>query len=131
MELGKRIYFDKLTCNVIAEKSEMQGDVIATTVTQDIATFKALSERNRTTFDVIELPYGTHKQDFSQCSGYRVNPSTRAIEFSYPNPNEPTGTTCFRETINRTNSGIKRPRRIIRIGNRLSNNGRNVSWQVI
>ncbi|MER2010694.1 MAG: hypothetical protein ABS939_25070, partial [Psychrobacillus sp.] len=45
---------------------------------------KVLSERNRETFDVIELEYGEFSQDFSMCNGYRVNPKTKELEFSYP-----------------------------------------------
>lgn len=60
-----------------------------TTIDKDIADFKALSERNRDTFDVIELAFGEYAQDFAECNGYRVNPATKALEFSYPDATQP------------------------------------------
>lgn len=89
MQVGRRIYFDVPTGNPIVDTGERQGFVVPTTVEQDIATFKALFERNRETFDYIELEFGQYAQDFMECNGYRVNPETRRMEFSYPDPNEP------------------------------------------
>ncbi|MFP5303294.1 hypothetical protein R2R70_19090, partial [Cobetia sp. SIMBA_158] len=67
---------------------ERMGSVVATTVEKDIQTYTALSERNRETFDVIELPYGFYNADFSIATGYRVNPETKEIEFTYPTGEE-------------------------------------------
>lgn len=89
MKIGRRIYYDVATGNVIVDTGERQGFVKPTTVEQDIQAYKALSERNRETFDYIELEYGQYAQDFAECNGYRVNPETKQLEFSYPDPNEP------------------------------------------
>jgi hypothetical protein len=89
MQIGRRIYFDVSTGNLIVDIGEREGSVIPTTVEQDIAVYKALSERNRETFDYIELDFGEYAQDFAECNGYRVNPETGLLEFSYPDPNEP------------------------------------------
>ena len=86
-KIGRKIYYDKATGNVILDTGEMMGAVVETTVDQDIATFTALSERNRDTFDVLQLEYGQYAQDFAECNGYRVNPETKQLEFSYPDPN--------------------------------------------
>lgn len=83
MQIGKKIYFDLLTGDVITDIGERQGAVIETTVEQDIMTYKALSERNRNTFDYIDLPYGAFQEQFALCQGYRVNPTTKDIEFDY------------------------------------------------
>ena len=88
MKIGRKIYHDIATGNVIIDTGERQGSVIPTTIEQDIQTYKALSERNRETFDYIELEYGQYAQDFAECNGYKVNPETKELEFSYPNPNE-------------------------------------------
>lgn len=88
MRLGRRIYFDILNGYVLVDTGEHSGNLRATTIEQDIATFTVLSERNRETFDVIELPFGSFQQDFAECNGYRVSPETKELEFSYPNPNE-------------------------------------------
>lgn len=95
MKLGKRIYYDLKTGNVLVFIGDRQGPVIPTTVEQDIETFTALSERNRDTFDVLELPFGAFSQDFAECNGYRVNPETKTLEFSYPDPSNPEAPQVF------------------------------------
>lgn len=89
-QIGKKIYYDTATGNVIVNTGERTGSVVTTTVEQDIASYTSLNERVRETFDVIELNNGDYAQDFMECSGYRVNPTTKTLEFSYPDPNAPT-----------------------------------------
>lgn len=89
MQIGRKIYYDITTGVRLINTGEHSGEVIATTIEQDIATYRALSERNRDTFDVLELPFGAYSQDFVECASYRVNPETKTLEFSYPDPNEP------------------------------------------
>ncbi|WP_338134845.1 hypothetical protein [Paenibacillus alvei] len=43
----------------------------------------------RESFDYIELEYEQNAKDFAACNGYRINPSTKQLEFSYPDPNQP------------------------------------------
>lgn len=83
------IFYDKITGEVIVNTGEYKDVAIKKTVEQQIASYTALSERNRDTFDVIELEYGEYRQDFMEMNGYRVNVETKALEFSYPDPNEP------------------------------------------
>lgn len=84
----RRIFYDKTTGESIVQDGYSEGMVIPT-IEQVIATYTALSERNRDTFDVLELPFGAYSQDFAECNGYRVNVETKTLEFSYPDPNEP------------------------------------------
>lgn len=84
----RRIFYDKTTGESIVQDGYSEGMVIPT-IEQVIATYSALSERNRDTFDVLELPFGAYSQDFAECNGYRVNVETKTLEFSYPDPNEP------------------------------------------
>ena len=88
MQIGRRIYYDKITGNVIVDTLDRRGSVKPTTVEQDIAVYTTLSERNRESFDYIELQFGQYAQDFAECNGYRINVNTKQIEFSYPDPNE-------------------------------------------
>ena len=85
--IGRKIYYDKSTGNVILDTGEMMGAVIETTVDQDFETYQALKERVRDTVGVIQLEFGQYAQDFAECNGYRVNPETLELEFSYPDPN--------------------------------------------
>lgn len=83
-----RIFYDNITGERLVKVSRDEGMVIPT-IDQDIATYTALSERNRDTFDVLEFPYGTYDQDFDLCISYRVSMETKTLKFSYPDPNEP------------------------------------------
>lgn len=89
MQIGRRIYYDNATGNILIDTGERQGSVRPTTVEQDITVYTALSERNRDTFDYIELEFGQYAQDFAESNRCRVNPETKILEFSYPDPNEP------------------------------------------
>jgi hypothetical protein len=84
-----RIYFDKQTGQVIQMTGNYQDEGLTNyeSVEEQILKYTKLSERNRDTFDVLELPYGAYAEDFAQCNGYRVNPETKTLEFSYPDPN--------------------------------------------
>lgn len=83
MKIGKRIYYDNQTGEVILDTGERSGNVVPTTVERDNEVFKQLSERNRDTFDYIELEYGQYREDFLHATSYRVNPKTRELVFSY------------------------------------------------
>ena len=98
-QIGRRIYYDVQTGNVIVDTGERAGYVVPTTVELDIQAYKALSERNRNTFDFIELPYGAYAQDFAVCNGYRVNPETKQLEFSYPDLNEPESPLVYQKPL--------------------------------
>lgn len=89
MKIGRKIYFEKTTGNIIQDTGEMQGNVYETTREEDFTTYKALIERVPGTVGVIKLEYGQYQQDFERCNGYRINPDTKMIEFSYPDPNLP------------------------------------------
>ncbi|WP_197716124.1 hypothetical protein [Priestia endophytica] len=95
MDIGRKVYYDKATGNVILDTGERSGNVRPTTVAKDIASYSVLSQRNKDSFGVIELAFGQYSQDFMQSTGYRVNPQTKIIEFTYTDsgestPNEPT-----------------------------------------
>jgi len=89
MQIGRKIYYDKLTGNVLVDTGERLGSVRETTTEEDYQTFIVLSERVSETVGVAQLEYGQYSQDFRECNGYRVNPDSLTLEFSYPNPNDP------------------------------------------
>lgn len=89
MQVGRRIYYEKSTGNVIIDTGERSGNVRETTVEEDFTSYVALTERVRDSVDYIQLEYGQFAQDFTECNGYRVNPETRTMEFSYPDPSAP------------------------------------------
>ena len=85
--IGRKIYYDKLTGNVLLDTGERVGFILPTTIDQDFESYEVLKERVRDTVGVIQLEYGQYAQDFAQCNGYRVNHETLELEFSYPDTN--------------------------------------------
>ncbi|MCM3413510.1 hypothetical protein [Metabacillus litoralis] len=84
MRIGRRIYYDIKTGSVLAETGEHSGAIYKKTIEEDISTFKILTERNRESFEFIDLPFGAYKNEFSnQENNYRVNPTTQEMEFNY------------------------------------------------
>lgn len=93
--IKQRLYFDSE--GYVFFTLDLYGE---TSVEKDVQDFKILSERNRDTFDVIELEYGQYAQDFIESQGnYRVNPETKELEFSYPDLNEPEAPQEFRQPL--------------------------------
>ncbi|EMT54701.1 hypothetical protein I532_03815 [Brevibacillus borstelensis AK1] len=105
--VGRRIYYEKSTGNVIIDTGERLGFVRETTVDEDFASYAALAERTRDTVDYIQLEYGQYAQDFAECNGYRVNPETRTLEFSYPDPNQPDEPPVYRKSLAEENAELR------------------------
>jgi hypothetical protein len=82
-----RAYYDKLTGNGLTWYALTSGAYRIPTFEEDYQAIKELSERNADTIGYIEFENGEYYQDFAQCNGYRVNPETLELEFSYPDPN--------------------------------------------
>ncbi|NNV04771.1 hypothetical protein [Brevibacillus sp. MCWH] len=97
--IGKKIYYDINTGEVLLIMPEMCGEYRETTFEEDYNTYKVLNERLINTIGCIQLEYGQYAEDFSQCNGYRVNPETKQLEFSYPDPNEPEAPQVFRKPL--------------------------------
>lgn len=106
-EIGRKIYYDTLSGNVLVDTCERSGDVIELTVEQEIQIYNILAERRRDTFDVIHLEYGQYRQDFEACSGYRVDLATKQLQFSYPDPNDPETPTPFQMPLSERVSDLE------------------------
>jgi hypothetical protein len=87
--IGRKIYFEKTTGNLILDTGERSGDVVATTAEQDFNSYSVLKDRIPETVGIKTLEYGQFADDFNQCSGFRVNPGTLSLEFSFPDPTAP------------------------------------------
>ncbi|MCQ4363023.1 hypothetical protein KQR54_18160 [Mycobacterium gordonae] len=101
MQIGRRIYYELSTGNVIVNTGERSGSVVETTQEQDFTAYAALAERVPSTVGVIELAYGQYAQDFAEATGYRVDitGAEPALEFTYPNPNEPEEPPVYRPPL--------------------------------
>jgi hypothetical protein len=78
MEIGRKIYFDKVTGNALQDCGERQGNVIETTQEQDFASYVSLSERVPSTVGVIQLAFGQYADKFG-VNYYSINTVTNAI----------------------------------------------------
>lgn len=88
MNVGRRIYYEILTGELIYVRGERINIKRALTIEEEVNAIAELKQRERDSFDVLELQFGQYAQDFAESISYRVNTDTKQIEFSYPNPNE-------------------------------------------
>lgn len=86
-QIGRTIYYDLATGNVLCDTGERRGDVFDTTEDQDFAAFPQLQGLNKSTVCVLNLGYGDYATDYQ--TGYisHVDPNTQAVTFTpYPTP---------------------------------------------
>lgn len=107
MSVGRTIFYDLENGEVIVDTREKAGSASYRSPEYYISRYTELSERNRDTFEVIELEYGQYAQDFAEANGYRVNPETKKLEFSYPDPNEPEKPPVFQEALSKQVDKLK------------------------
>ncbi|MCT4663714.1 MAG: hypothetical protein N4A45_00605 [Flavobacteriales bacterium] len=88
MKIGRKIYYEKTTGNILVDTGERSGFVKQTTKEDDFKNYLELSKRNEETVGVLNLEYGQFVQDFSVCVGYRVNLEDESLEFLYPTGDE-------------------------------------------
>jgi hypothetical protein len=82
----RKIYFDKLTGNVLYHCS-YNDFYIETSFDEDYQVITDLNVREKESIGLVKLENGEYEEDFRQCNGFRVNPQTLELEFSYPDPN--------------------------------------------
>ena len=82
--IGRRIYYDTITGDIILALGERVGNVIDTTIEEDMMRFKVLNERTPNTVGCLQLEYGQYAQEFAKCDGFRVNLNSLELEFTYP-----------------------------------------------
>lgn len=72
-QVGKKVYYELSTGNIISDTGEREGSVVETTQEQDFEAYAALAERVPATVGVIQLAYGELAADFAAQNGYRIN----------------------------------------------------------
>lgn len=65
-QIGRRIYYELNTGNVIVDTGERQGDVVATTEAQDFQNIVALQVYQQSAVGVIQLNFGDNAPNFAQ-----------------------------------------------------------------
>ncbi|MGG4440495.1 DUF4376 domain-containing protein [Brevibacillus fortis] len=77
-QIGRKIYFDKLTGSVLVDSGERAGFVRETTQEEDFQAYAALAERVPATVGCLQLEYGQDSDKFSQYQ-YRIDPKSQTI----------------------------------------------------
>lgn len=72
MEIGRKIYFDKATGNVLQDCGERQGWVVETTQDQDFQSYASLQPYQQSAVGMIQLAYGQFSDNFSKYP-YHIN----------------------------------------------------------
>lgn len=88
MEIGRRIYYDVQTGDILLDAGEREGDVRVTTIDEDVLEIEVLSALPRESFDVVELPFGSLREQFLSCKSFKINVISKEIEFIYPEVGE-------------------------------------------
>lgn len=90
MNIGTKVYYEKLTGNVAIAIGERSGHVVETTQDDDFATYKTLSDRVPETMNMIQLEYGAYYDDYSE-GGIITQIDLETFEplFTYPDPVDP------------------------------------------
>lgn len=83
IEIGKRVFYDIRNGEVVAIVGERSGHVRPTTIEEDIDSFPKLQERNRETFDYLDLEYGAFQEDFSRGKLVAIDLETKELKFVY------------------------------------------------
>ncbi|MEK5038761.1 hypothetical protein [Sporosarcina sp. FSL K6-3457] len=101
MKTPIRVYYDLTTGRVLQITGNFEDKWLIEyeSAEEQIAKLTTLRELERGSFDVLEYPYGSYTQDFVECNGFWVNPATKGLEFSYPDPNEPEAPLEFRKPL--------------------------------
>lgn len=83
MQIGRKIYYDKFTGNVLVDTGEMKGSVKNTTIDEDFQRYKELQGLIKENVGVIQLEYGQYKEEFKNCTSYSIDTTTEQIIFDY------------------------------------------------
>jgi hypothetical protein len=65
-QIGRKIYYELATGNVILDTGERQGDVIETTEDQDWVMYAALQPYQRSAVGVLQLDFGQYADNFAK-----------------------------------------------------------------
>lgn len=85
MDVGRTLYYDKTSGNVLVDTGERQGAVIETTEDNDFSVYPPLQGVSQSSVGILRLSFGEYATEYQ--TGYitDVNPTTQAVVFTpYP-----------------------------------------------
>lgn len=82
MQVGKRIYYDCVTGDVISISGEYAGEnVVDKGIDFDFSIYEPLMKRAPETVQVIQLEFGEHEDEFKEGRLIRVDPTSKDLIF--------------------------------------------------
>lgn len=81
--MGKKIYYDKSSGEVLYIAGQIEGDFIPTTTEKDFTIIPALKNKTKEEVDVILTAYGEYDTEFTFATKVKVNLGTLKPEFDY------------------------------------------------
>lgn len=83
MQVGRKVYFDKLTGSVFVDTGERDVNVYETSQIEDFNTYPQLTGKDPATIDFILLQYGERLTEFANIGSMHVDPTTKILTI-YP-----------------------------------------------
>jgi hypothetical protein len=90
MAIYRKVYYDLTSGQIIYHCSFGSKGFVKTTLDLDYEIIQPLKERVKSTIGLLEFNNDNFDQDFSICTGVRVNLDTKGLEFTYPQEGEST-----------------------------------------
>lgn len=87
VQIGRKLYYEKITGNVLVDTGERAGDVRETTETEDFAIYSELIGRNPQAVGCIRIAYGHDRDKFGKYS-FHIDPATEKIVWDLTPPQQ-------------------------------------------
>lgn len=114
----KRLYYLISNGQVFFETRTDHIGVRTLSIEEELKTYRTLLEMNIDKIDVIEIGVNDYAQDFAESNGYRVNPETKQLQFSYPDPNEPAKEPEYIKPLSQEVDELKRENTLLKAQNK-------------
>jgi hypothetical protein len=89
MQIGRKIYYEKLTGNVLLDTGERAGDVVPTTAEQDFVLYTVLQQYVPDEVGTVQLEYGQNQGKFGVYN-YSIDTTTGTLVWGTAiNPDTP------------------------------------------
>lgn len=85
---GRIVFYDVDNGQILIIVPSMKGMAKPKTPEEYIANYSILKDRERSSFDYIQLEYGQYDQDFFESSSQMVDSETKELKFYFPDSDD-------------------------------------------
>ena len=90
MKIGSKIYYDKVTGEVILITEERYGSVVETSREHDFKIYAPLVKRDLDSVEMLQIEFGAYASDYAEGGSImRIDLDTLEPLFTYPDPTDP------------------------------------------